>query len=64
MFAVVVELELIFHELLLTQNNRRKLTNERMMEHHQTIMYQELRSIKAVVFDPNVSPVLLTLCEL
>ena len=35
---VVVELELIFHEILLIQNNCRELTNERMMEHHKTIM--------------------------
>ena len=55
MFAVVVEFELISHEVLFIQNNCRKLTNERMMEHHKTVMYQELRSIKAVIFDANVS---------
>ena len=55
MFAVVVEFELISHDILLIQNNCRKLTSERMMEHHKTIMYQELRSIKAVIFNANVS---------
>ena len=64
MFAVVVELELIFHEILLIQNNCPKLTNKRMMEHHKTIMYRELRSIKADILYANVSPVFLTLCEL
>ena len=49
MFVVVVEFGLISHEILLIQNNCRKLTNERMMEHHKPIMYQELRSIKAVI---------------
>ena len=58
MFAVVVEFELISHEIPLIQNNCRKLTNERMMEHHNTIMYQELRSIKAVILDANVSRLL------
>ena len=58
MFAVVVESELIYHAILLIQNICRKLTNERMMEHHKTIMYQELRSIKAVIFDANVSRLL------
>ena len=62
MIAVVVEL--IFHEFLLIQNNCRKLTNERMVEHHKTIIYQELRSIKDVIFEANVSPDFLTLCDL
>ena len=60
MFAVVMVLELI----LLIQTNCRKLTHERMMEHLKTIMYQEFRSTKAVIFDANISPVFLTLCEL
>ena len=51
MFAVVAEFELISHEILIIQNNCRKLTDERMMEHHKTIIYQELRSITAVIFD-------------
>ena len=63
-FVVVVELELIFHEILLVQNNSRKRTNDRMMEHHTTIMYQELNIIKDVICYANVSPVFLTLCEL
>ena len=54
MFAVVVESELISDDILLIQNNCRKLTNERMMEHYKTIMYRELRNIKAVIFDANV----------
>ena len=62
MIAVVVEL--IFHEFLLIQNNCHKLTNERMVEHHKTIIYQELRSIKDVIFEANVSPDFLTLCDL
>ena len=45
---VMVEFELISREILLIQNNCRKLTNERMMEHHKAIIYQKLRSIKAV----------------
>ena len=40
------------------QNNCRKLTNERMMAHHKTIMYQELSSIDTVIFDANVSRLL------
>ena len=55
MYAVVVEFELISHDLLLIQNNCRKLRNERMMERHETNMYQELRSIRAGIFDANVS---------
>ena len=35
-----------------------KLKNERMMEHHKTIMYQELRSIDTIIFDANVSRLL------
>ena len=31
-----------------------KLTDEWMMEHHKTIMYQEGRSIKAVIFYANL----------
>ena len=58
MFAVVVEFELIFHEILLIQNNCRNLTIERMVEHYKTIMYQELRRIKAVIFYANVSRLL------
>ena len=58
MFAVVAEFELISHEILIIQNNCRKLTEERMMEHHKTIIYQELRSITAVIFDGNVSRLL------
>ena len=46
MFAVVAEFELISHDILIIQNNCRKLRDERMMEHHKTIIYQELRSIK------------------
>ena len=55
-FAVVVEFELISHELI--QNNCRKLTKERTIEHHKSIMYHELRSIKAVISDDNVSRLL------
>ena len=55
MFAVVVELELIFHESLLIQNKGRKHTNEWVMEHHKTIMYQELRGKRGVIFDAKVS---------
>ena len=58
MFAVVAEFELISHEILLTQNNCRKLTDERMMEHRKTIIYQEIRSITAVIFDAKVSRLL------
>ena len=58
MFAVVAEFELISHEILIIQNNCRKLTDERMMEHHKTIIYQELRSITTVIFDANVSRLL------
>ena len=58
MFAVVVEFELLSHEILLIQNNCRKLTNERMMEHYKTIVYQKLRSIKAVILYVNVSRLL------
>ena len=58
MFAVVVKFELISHEILLIKFICRKLTNERMMEHHKTIMFQELRSIMAVIFDANVSRLL------
>ena len=58
MFAVVAEFELISHEILIIQNNCRKLTDERMMEHHKTIIYQESRSITAVIFDANVSRLL------
>ena len=58
MFAVVVESDLISDDILLIQNNCRKFTNERMMEHHKTIMYRELRRIKAVIFDANVSRLL------
>ena len=58
MFAVVAEFELISYDILIMQNNCRKLTNERMMEHHKTIIYQEHRSIKAVMFDANVSRLL------
>ena len=63
-FVVVVELELIFHDILLVQNNSRKRTNARMMEHHTTIMYQELMIIKAVICYANVSPVFWTLCDM
>jgi len=56
MFAVVVEFELISHEILLIQNCR-KLSNERMTEHHMNIMYQE-HQFKAVTFDANVSRLL------
>ena len=58
MFAVVVESDLISDDILLIQNNSRKLTNERMVEHHKTIMYRELRNINAVIFDANVSHLL------
>ena len=58
MFAVVAEFELISHEILIIQNNCRKLTDERMMEHHKTIIYQEPRSITALIFDANVSRLL------
>jgi len=58
MFAVVAEFELISNEILIIQNKCRKLTDERMMEHHKTIIYQKLRSIKAVMFDANVSRLL------
>ena len=58
MFAVVVVSELISDDILLIQNNCRKLTNERMMEHHKTSMYRELRNIKAVIFDANVGRLL------
>ena len=54
MFAVVVELEMTFHEILFMQNNCCKQTYERMIENRKTIVYQELRSIKAVVLDENV----------
>ena len=62
MFAVVAEFELISHEILIIQNNCRKLTDERMMEHHKTIIYQELRSIKLFLIP--TSPVFMTLCQL
>ena len=58
MFAVVAAFELISHDILILQNNCRKLTDERMMEHHKTIIYQELRSITVVIFDANVSRLL------
>ena len=58
MFAVVVEFELISHEILLIQNNCRKLTNERMVEHHKTITYRELRRIETVIFEAKVSRLL------
>ena len=47
---VMVEWEQIFHEVLLIQNNCRKLTNERMIKHHMTIMYKELRGNKGLTF--------------
>jgi len=43
--AVVVESELIFHEILLIQKSC--CENERMMEHHKSIIYQELRATRA-----------------
>ena len=58
MFAVVVELQRIFHDNLLIQNKCRELTNEWIMEHHKTIMYQELRGNKCVIFDANVASLL------
>ena len=58
MFAVVAEFELISHDILLIQNNCRKLTDERMMEHHKTVIYQELGSITAVICDAKVSRLL------
>ena len=41
-------------DILLIQNNCRKLANERMMEHHKTIMYRELRNTKAIILYANV----------
>ena len=58
MFAVVVESELISDDILLILNNCRKLTNERIMEHHKTVMYRELRNITADFVDANVSRLL------
>ena len=55
MFSVMVELELVFLESLLTQNKDRELTNERVMEHHKTIIYQKLRGNKGIIFDVNIS---------
>ena len=49
MFAVVVESELISDEIMLIQNNCRKLTN---------VMYRELRNVKAVIFYASVSRLL------
>ena len=58
--AVVVEWELIFHEVLLIQNNCRELTNERVMEHHGSIIYQELRGSKSLMIFMPMSPIFLT----
>ena len=63
MFGVVVEFELISHEILLMHSNCGKLTNEWMMEHHKTNMHQELGIIEPLYLMP-MSPVFLTLREL
>ena len=52
--AVAVEWELIFHEILLIQNNFRELTNERVMNHRETSMHHELRGNKSVIYNNNM----------
>ena len=62
MFAVVAEFELISHEILIIQNNCRKLTDERMMEHHKT--YTRNSGALRPLFLMPTSPVFLTMCVL
>ena len=52
--AVVVEWELIFHEILLIQNNFRELTNERLMDHSENTIHHELRGNKGIIYNSNV----------
>ena len=62
--AVVVECELIFHEILRILNNFRTFTYERVMDHRETSMHHELRGNKGVIFDVNVSNLLVFVLSL
>ena len=56
--AVVLEWELVFHEILLIQNNFRELTNVHVMSHRETYLHHELSGNKGKVFGKNVSNLL------
>ena len=53
--SVVVEWELIFHEILLIQNNFREFTYERLMDH---TIHHELRGNKGMIYNSNVMKLL------
>ena len=56
--SVVVDWELIFHKILLIQNNFRELTNERLMDHSENTIHHELRGNKGMIYNSNVMKLL------